>query len=132
MTHDGASPAAPRRPGSARLAGLLSHFRIDVEEEGSARVLKLHGELDLASSVVLEEELEKPPAADLMIVDLSNLDFIDSSGIGVLVKANQTAGDQGRRFALVRGGGQVGQLLELTGLADELTVVGSLAELRGT
>lgn len=108
---------------------MLSHFRVEVEEEGRARVLKLHGELDLASSAVLEQELEKPPAAELVIVDLSDLDFIDSSGIGILVKANQAASDQGRRFALVKGGGQVAQLLELTGLTGELTVVDTSAEL---
>ena len=65
---------------------------------------------------------------ELVIVDLSELEFIDSSGIGVLVKAHQTAADQGRRLVLIKGGGQVAQMLELTGLADQLTVVDTLVE----
>ena len=108
---------------------MLSHFQIEANGEIGAGVLRLHGELDLASSVLLAEELEKLSAVELVIVDLSELDFIDSSGIGVLVKAHQTRNGQGRRFALVGGTGQVAQMVELTGLAEQLTVVDTVAEL---
>jgi anti-anti-sigma factor len=79
--------------------------------------------------VLLSEELEKLSAVEFVIVDLTDLEFIDSRGIGVLVKAHQTTSRQGRRFALVNGTGQVAQMLELTGLAEQLTVVDTLAEL---
>jgi anti-sigma B factor antagonist len=108
---------------------LLSHFQVDVDAEVGAGVLKLHGELDVASSVLLTEQLEKLSAVEFVIVDLSELEFIDSRGIGVLVKAHQTTSGQGRRFAVVNGTGQVAQMLELTGLAEQLTVVDTLAEL---
>jgi anti-anti-sigma factor len=93
--------------------------------------LKLFGELDVASSAVLEDELARMDSGELVIVDLRELEFIDSSGIGVLVRAHQKAHAEGRRFALVQGEGQVAQLLQLTGLADQLTVVGAPAELLG-
>ena len=66
-----------------------------------------------------------------MIIDLSDLEFVDSSGIRVLVNAHQHALETGRRFGLVNGNGQVAELLELTGLLDRLTVVDRLEELLG-
>jgi anti-anti-sigma factor len=108
---------------------LLSHFRVEKVEEADAGVLRLHGELDVASSVVLEEELGKLEGADRLVLDLTPLDFIDSSGIGVLFKASQHAADRSQRFALIRGTGQVTDMLELTGLADRLVVVDSLEDL---
>lgn len=108
---------------------LLSHFQVEVDRADGAGVLKLHGELDLASSVLLTEELEKLSTVEFVIIDLSDVAFIDSSGIGVLVKAHQAAVEEGKRFALVNGTGQVAQMLELTGLAEQLTVVDALAEL---
>lgn len=87
--------------------------------------------MDLASSPMLEEELASLSSMELVIIDLRDLEFIDSSGIGVLVRANQRATSSGRRFALVQGVGQVAQLLELTGLADQLTVVGAPGDLLG-
>lgn len=79
--------------------------------------------------MLLSEQLDKLSAAELVIVDLSELEFIDSTGIGVLVKAHQTTRGQGRRFAVVNGTGQVARMLELTGLAEQLTVADTLAEL---
>jgi anti-anti-sigma factor len=109
---------------------LNGHFRVDVDGGVDAGILRLHGELDLASSVVLVEELEKLSAMEMVIVDLSDLEFIDSRGIGELVKAHQTAVGQGRRVVFVKGTGQVADIFELTGLADQLTIVDTLSELR--
>jgi len=50
------------------------------------------------------------------------LTFIDSTGLGVLMRTHQLAIEQGRRFGLVRGNGQVDRLLNLTGLEHELLV----------
>ena len=64
-------------------------------------------------------------------MDLRELEFLDSTGLSVLVKANRRAVEAGQRFALVRGGPQVQRLLELTGVADRLTVVDTPEELLG-
>jgi len=94
-------------------------------------VLELFGELDVASSPVLEEELARASEAQLVVIDLRALEFIDSTGLGVLVRAHQQAQEQGRGFALVRGLGQVERLLVLTGLADQLPVAETAKELLG-
>ncbi len=88
-------------------------------------MVAVSGELDLASSPALEEELEQifSTDADLLIVDLRDLEFMDSTGLSVLVKAHQRAEESGKRFALVKGSQQVQRLLSLTGVAQRLTVV---------
>lgn len=87
------------------------------------------GELDVASAPGLERELAKLETVTLVVVDLRGLTFIDSTGLGVLVRAHQLAQQQGRRLGLVRGDGQVNRLLSLTGLDEELLVGDSVEQL---
>lgn len=105
------------------------NFEVQVIEEARGTVLAVSGELDVASSQTLEQELAKLPRAATVVVDLRGLTFIDSTGLGVLVRAHQVAKDDGRRFGLVRAGGQVNRLLSLTGLESELLVADSPDEL---
>jgi anti-sigma B factor antagonist len=110
------------------------HFRAETRKHDHATVVLIaSGELDLASSPVLDEQLRRIGESDveLVIVDLRKLEFIDSSGLTVLVKASQRAEEAGKRFALVKGGQQVERLLNLTGVADRLTVVDTPEELLG-
>jgi anti-sigma B factor antagonist len=108
-----------------------SHFRLEVRDAGRALVIALSGELDLASSPALQEELERAAAAEtpMLIIDLRELDFMDSTGLSVLVRAHQRIEEGGRQLAMVRGPQQVQRLLSLTGVADRLTLVDSPEEL---
>lgn len=112
---------------------MQSHFRVDVRRQADAVVLAVSGELDLSSTPALEEEVGKAIECDAstVIVDLRELEFIDSTGLGVLVKANQRAVDEGRTFGLVRGGPQVERLLALTGLSERLRTGETPEELIG-
>ena len=92
-------------------------------------MLAVFGELDVASTPELEAELVRATDKELVVVDLRELEFIDSTGLGVLVKAHDRAREAGRRFALVRGLGQVQRLLGLTGLSEQLAVADSPEEL---
>ncbi len=92
-------------------------------------MLAVFGELDVASTPELEAELVLAADKELVVVDLRELEFIDSTGLGVLVKAHDRAREAGRRFALVRGLGQVQRLLGLTGLSEQLAVADSREEL---
>jgi anti-sigma B factor antagonist len=67
--------------------------------------------------------------AELMIVDLRGLEFMDSTGLHVLIQAHQRLHDTGRRLALVRAREQVQRLFDLTGVSDTLTIVDSPEEL---
>jgi anti-anti-sigma factor len=64
-----------------------------------------------------------------VIVDLRALEFMDSTGISVLVKAHQSALESEHRFAVVKGSPQVDRLLSLTGLDQHLTLLGRPGEL---
>ena len=108
---------------------LQPHFQVDVVEQGSGTILALSGELDVASSPALEAELERAAGSKLIVVDLTELEFIDSTGLSVLVKAHQKSLENGSGFALVRGTGQVQRLLGLTGMADQLPVAATREEL---
>jgi anti-sigma B factor antagonist len=96
-----------------------------------ASVIVLSGELDLASAPALEDELERAVAnsPDIVIVDLRALEFIDSTGLGLLIKAHRQAEAAGRRFAIVRGQRQVQRLLGVTGIDQRLTLVDSPEQL---
>jgi anti-sigma B factor antagonist len=108
-----------------------NHFRVEVRSEGPASVLTLSGELDLASSPALEQELDRALEAgtNQLIVDLRELEFMDSTGLSVLVKAHQRVEEAGARFGVVKGSAQVQRLLSLTGVADRITVADSPEEL---
>jgi anti-sigma B factor antagonist len=110
-----------------------SHFRVEVRVQDHARVITVTGELDLASSPALEEELARVARTDaeLVIVDLRALEFMDSTGLSVLVKAHQRTEEDGKRFGLVNGSQQVQRLLSLTGVATRLTLVDTPEELLG-
>jgi anti-sigma B factor antagonist len=113
-----------------RLRAPLEHaFEVAVKEETRGAVVTVSGELDVASSQTLEHELTKLQSVATVVVDLRGLTFIDSTGLGVLVRAHQLAKEQGRRFGLVRGNGQVDRLLNLTGLDQELLVGDSTEQL---
>ena len=88
-------------------------------------MIGVSGELDLASSPVLEQRLDEVFSSDapLVILDLRELDFMDSTGLSVLIKAHQAAEERDRRLCLVKGPPQVQRLLSLTGVGERLSVL---------
>jgi anti-sigma B factor antagonist len=114
-------------------ACVQSHFRVDVRNNGRTSVITVSGELDLASSAALEEELVRAAEsnAEQVIVDLRELEFMDSTGLSTLVKAHQRAVEAGQRFGVVRGPAQVQRLLSLTGVEERLTFADAPEELLG-
>jgi anti-sigma B factor antagonist len=79
-------------------------FVADSSIEAGVRVIALFGELDLASAPRLEREFEAALADDdgPIIVDLSDLQFMDSTGLRTLIAGQRSAGDQRRPFAVAR------------------------------
>lgn len=110
---------------------MQSNFNVELRDGDQAVVVDVSGELDLASSPALEQELESAAvaSAELVIIDLRRLEFMDSTGLSVLVRAHQRATETGQRFAVVKGPQQVQRLLTLTGVADRLTLADSPEEL---
>ena len=104
---------------------MQTDFRVEMRTEGQATVVGVAGELDLASSPELEQQLEQFYASDneLLVIDLRGLEFMDSTGLSVIVSAHQKLIDAGQRLIIVRGPQQVQRLLDLTGVAERLELV---------
>jgi anti-sigma B factor antagonist len=111
-----------------------SEFRVEVREQDGAALIAISGELDLASAPALEETLDHALKSDvrLVILDLRDLEFMDSTGLSVLVRGHQAAEEAGRRLTLIQGPPQVKRLLNLTGVTERLIVVDSPEDARGT
>jgi anti-anti-sigma factor len=108
-----------------------SGLQLEVRDDERAVVIVARGELDVTSSEQFAAALSRANQSHLplTVVDLSGLQFIDSSGLATLIKADQEAKSAGRRLAVIRGPRQVQQLLELTGLSERLELIGSINEL---
>ena len=108
------------RAESARRLGGLS---VRSERDGDTHVVELIGEFDLGGAPVVEDELLKVEDSDAasIVVDLGRLEFIDSTGIRLIVMAAERTEDG--RFTLLRGPEQVHRVFEITDLADRLPFV---------
>jgi anti-sigma B factor antagonist len=86
--------------------------------------LALVGELDLASMHLLEGELEQLlEGARSLVLDLRRLQFIDSTGLHALLRADRRLADAGGQLTIVRGPQAVERLFTLTGLDTRLRIV---------
>lgn len=95
---------------------------ITSERRGPAHVVGLSGELDIATRPALEDELRivEASGADEIVLDLSRLDFIDSSGLQLVLGADARSKADGRRLRLVRGPHAVHRTFEITATVDQL------------
>jgi anti-sigma B factor antagonist len=107
------------------------HLQVDYRADDGTVVISLAGEVDIASAPELEQAIDRAAAsgARLVIVDLRGLEFMDSTGISLLVRAHQSALESEHRFAVTKGSPQVDRLLTLTGLDQHLTLLDRLEEL---
>ena len=99
------------------------------ELEGGIHLLKVHGELDLSTATQLEGLLEEAVTSEeaSVVVDLADCQFIDSTGIALIVRAWQrvdsAAGNGGKGgLVLCCPNEQVRRILEVTGLEHSLRV----------
>lgn len=92
-----------------------SPFNVKSESDNGVWVVAVSGELDLNTAPQLEQSLAEPLEADgsALVVDLAECEFIDSTGIALIVRAWKQLDDD---FALCCVGDQVQRLLDITGL----------------
>jgi anti-anti-sigma factor len=93
-----------------------SELVVRSHSEGDAFVVAVYGELDLGSASILERTLRMVEAvnAQHVVIDLSGLEFIDSIGLHLLVRAHERWFRSGRRLSLLRGPRAVHRVFELT------------------
>ena len=77
-------------------------LRVDSTTDGQVLTLVGRGEIDYATLDILETELDKATASDAesVVVDMRDVTYIDSAGLGVLVKAHRRMAAEKRDFVL--------------------------------
>jgi anti-sigma B factor antagonist len=103
--------------------------RLRIEPQGGAAgelTLRLQGELDLVTAGVLRREIERHrPGAGPLVLDLSEVTFVDSTGLVLLMETTRQAAEAGWTLALRRGvSPAVARLLEITRTDGLFTWVG--------
>ena len=88
----------------------------ETELESGWRQIDVEGELDLAVADQLQEALDQPPENQQVLINLERCDFIDSTGIAVIVQVHRRMGEAGRTLAVCGANDQVLRVLTLTGL----------------
>lgn len=113
------------------MSSVQDQLLIEVRRQNQTAVLRLQGELDLVSAPLLESELESAEieTATVVVLDLQELRFIDSTGLRVLLAAHQRAHERGQQFAITPGSEQVQRLLSITRVDEHLRVISSPDEL---
>lgn len=94
------------------------------ERDDDEHVIALRGELDLDGAERVTQELQRAEATDVrrIVLDLSGLRFIDSSGIRLILAAHARSRMDGR-LALIRGPQPVQRVFELSGVTERLPFV---------
>ena len=104
---------------SLRKGGTGVELSIDVKREGDDAVVHLAGELDISTSPDLQDALaELTDKPRRVAVDLSDLEFMDSTGLAALLGAHKALGEQGGVLELRHPNKMVVGLVQITGLDD--------------
>ena len=100
---------------------------MDVRSQPDRVVLELHGELDLAVAPELTDAIERAEAQQrrIVVLDLEDLEFIDSAGLRVILAAHKRLCGIGAELAMTPGQPQVQRLLAIAGVADHLQTIAS-------
>jgi anti-anti-sigma factor len=96
--------------------------------EGDGAVLAVAGEVDLLTADLLSEALAAEVARHaLVVVDLTAVEFLSSSGLAALALAHRAAVEAGRELRLVAGNRITLRPIQVTGMADQIAVFATVA-----
>jgi anti-sigma B factor antagonist len=100
-------------------------FDVRLEQRPAGSVVVASGEIDLWSAPEVKSALADQGSRERAVVlDLRGVTFMDSSGLGLIVEANQRARKHGHRFAVAIGDAtDVHRILEMSGLTKVLVFV---------
>lgn len=93
---------------------------IETERIGSNLIVTLDGELDLETSpefrTLVENKLDQYQTIRHLILDLKKVNFIDSSGLGVILGRFKRLSQEGGRLSAINVSDQIRRIFELSGL----------------
>ncbi len=106
----------------------MSLLSLHTYQQDDAVRIALSGELDLSSALNFEDALrriEESRRPRTIVLDLSCLRFMDSSGVRLILSAHLRAAKRGWRLQIVEASESVQRIFRLTGIADRLDLAGS-------
>jgi anti-sigma B factor antagonist len=109
----------------------MSEFRLDtVGPIGDCAVLRVIGEVDVYTAPMLREQIRELAAkgAVHLITDLSQVDFLDSTGLGALVGGLRRLREAGGSLALVVTTPRILRIFQITGLTNVLAIRPSVTD----
>jgi anti-anti-sigma factor len=126
-----AAGGAPVRSITCGKDVLVQLLEISNREYGRYAVVALRGELDLAGATGLRDRLrtERDEHEGRVVLDLSELTFIDSTGLSILVEYHEKTHAAGGRLILLAPREAVVKTLHITGLDERLTIRGRIEEI---
>lgn len=92
------------------------------------RQIEVEGELDLAVADQLKEAIDHAASQRQVLIDLKRCDFIDSTGVAVILRAHGQMAGEGRRLAVCCPSEQVLRVLTVTGLTGNGLVFTTVAD----
>ena len=109
----------------------MREFRLDtIGPAGDCAVLRLTGEVDLCTAPMLRERIRELAAGGAvhLIADLSQVDFLDSTGLGALVGGLKRLREDGGSLALVITNPRILRIFQVTGLTKALAAWPSVTD----
>ena len=101
-------------------------FRVDVHDDDGRAVVRPAGEVDLSTAPVLTaaiaELLGDGSGSRTVVVDLSEVSFLDSSGVAAIAAARRLAREGGSELVLRSPPAMVAKVLDITGMSGVITV----------
>ena len=89
-----------------------------------ARIVVVRGEIDLATADAVRADLHRAfERSGTVVLDLRDVEFMDTQGLAVVIEAQQTAAADRTRFAITRAPDHVQRLFDMIGLTPRLTIV---------
>lgn len=118
MSKSGSPPAGDAEP---------EDLRVTVETQGPIVVLAVAGEVDMLTAAQLEQAIRTELAGQpqILVIDLSKVEFLASAGMNVLLSARDAAADT-TRFRVVATGNVTLRPLRIAGLTEYIAVFESL------
>ena len=89
---------------------------INREPRAGVRQIAVEGELDLSTAKELREALDRAAGYPIVLIDLSECEFIDSTGFSIIIHADHAMKEEDRRLALFGATDQAHRAIEIMGL----------------
>ena len=103
--------------------GTTLGFRADVSIDGDSAVVAFEGELDFGVQPQARAAIERSGDARVLVIDLRELTFMDTSGVHLLIQTRDQCRTSGRMLLVVRGSERVHRALAALGLEREFEFV---------